>query len=179
MASRFYFVLLVALLALSQAEVLQEDEEIPERNGVFVLDSNTFKFFVDHYKYVFLYFKTQEGTEEDLQITKVLEQMSPILRKNVPKLFIAEINLATYPDIQEILFIKQTPFFRLYVDLTRYSDYKSTLELNEAVSWILTKTNLPSKEVHQAEQLEQLIIDKTPLVVFVGSLEGQNCKNHK
>ena len=112
MASRFYLVLLLCYFVISRTEeVQQNDEEIPERNGVFVLDSDTFKFFVDHYKYVFLYFKTQEGTEEDKEIIQVLEKMSPIMRKNVPKLFVAEINLATYPDIQEILFIKQTPFF--------------------------------------------------------------------
>ena len=101
--------------------------------------------------------------------------MSPILRKNTPSVFIAEINLAQNPHIKETFFIKQFPYFRLYVDMTRFIDYKPSLDPKEAIKWVKRKVNLPSKEIKTDTELDKLFENNNKaIVIYTGDLQNDN-----
>jgi len=60
--------------------------------------------------------------------------------------------------------------------MKRFSEYYPTLDQEQAVNWIKKKVSLPSKEVNKAEELEVFKEEARPLIVYLGQLEGKNCK---
>lgn len=141
--------------------------------------------FVSLYKYVFVYYKGEHGSEKDLETGKIssliivkfirivekLKKVAAELRKQEPKIFVAEIDVSKNqsedpndPGVLQILGIKSTPHFKLYISMSVSFDYKRTFEVAELIKWVKGKILLTSSEIKDINEFQIYHEEKRPLV---------------
>mmetsp|Transcript_32774 Transcript_32774/g.29064 ORF Transcript_32774/g.29064 Transcript_32774/m.29064 type:complete len:479 (+) Transcript_32774:167-1603(+) len=133
------------------------------------------------YKYVFVYYKDQDGTNEDLEIRAKLEQIAAKLEKLDPKAFVAELDLnketfidENEPSVKDIVGIESTPDFKLYVSMSVKFSYKQDIDVDEVVDWVANKITLSSTQIEKVTDFQKYYEHNLPLVVYVGELAGDN-----
>lgn len=91
------------------------------------------------------------------------------------------------PGVLQILGIKSTPHFKLFISMSVSFDYKRTFEAPELIKWIKGKILLTSSEIKDIIDFQIYHEEKRPLVgkyisvkliniAYIGELQGQNCK---
>ncbi|CAI2366504.1 unnamed protein product [Moneuplotes crassus] len=168
-------------LCLENIVTERDDGKFYKRNNIFILNDRNHPSFVNLYKYVFVYYKDQDGTDEDLEIRGKLEELAIALENITPKAFVAELDLSKeiFVDekemgVREIVGIQSTPHYKFYVSMSRGFDYKRDLKITEIVSYVKSKITLSSTEITTMDDFEQNYHSNRPLVTFIGEQGTDN-----
>lgn len=151
---------------------LYHHKDIPEENGIYVLDPDTFDDFLRHHDYSMICFYTPWSGRSTEQLLH-LEQAAQVLRTEMPPTPFAKVDVEKYPEFLDRFEIHDVPIVHFYIRHKAINQFMVKPDLQKVLDFVRKHRSPISELVKDESSLELLKAHHRVVVGYFGERDDK------